>query len=145
MQKLGLGPSASDARGSVMFQFDNALFHFRPLRALHCWTSLHCSRWVVVWSGWICFRSQLPCLVQSSFEQSQPHIYAWDLPCIIQVQLQRRLEVLEQQLEVVESQAAPDCEVDCLNHCQKEPLLFVVLGVVQTKHLSCLEWYTLPP
>ena len=40
----------------------------------------------------------------------------WQYP--IQVQLQRRLEVLEQQLEVVESQAAPDCEVD-LNHCQK--------------------------
>ena len=80
MQKLGLGPSASDAWGSVMFQFDNALFHFRPLRALHCWTSLHCSRWVVVWLGWICLGRQLPCLVQSSFEHSQPHIYAWDLP-----------------------------------------------------------------
>ena len=48
MQKLGLGPSASDARGSVMFPFDNALFHFRRLRALRCWTSLHFSRWVVV-------------------------------------------------------------------------------------------------
>ena len=48
MQKLGLGPSSSDARGSLMFQFDNALFHFRQLMALHCWTSITLFKMFVV-------------------------------------------------------------------------------------------------